>query len=93
LTDQWPIVSTSFALLFLRKADAGLISSWPTRPRDNGWNASTTTPVTWSSTRPGIVQATPLAWQVYDLRRLGSLNETEIPRQGRRATRVADLVT
>ena len=37
--DRWPVVATSFALLFCREVEPRCSSAkWPTAPRNEGWN-------------------------------------------------------
>jgi hypothetical protein len=74
--DQWPVVSTSFALLFLSKGRTPVLVSklvhgpWPRRSNDNDWNndRNDLRHLTEFCSRE-LFKKLPLAWQSFDVLR------------------------
>lgn len=84
LTDGWPVVSTSFALLFLAKGRTPvLISKFATGPvNGEDWNRKhhdVRHLVEFASRE--LFRKTPLAWQVYDARLLDNPNQETVRRE------------
>jgi hypothetical protein len=77
--DQWPIVSTSFALLFLSKGRTPVLMSkivhtqagWPRNPNDTDWNNDRNDLRNLTDfARRNLFKNQPLAWQSFDLLRI-----------------------
>jgi hypothetical protein len=74
--DQWPVVSTSFALLFLSKGRTPVLVSklvhgaWPRQARDSDWNndRNDVRRLTDFASRE-LFKKLPLAWQNFDMMR------------------------
>jgi hypothetical protein len=74
--DQWPVISTSFALLFLSKGRTPVLVSklvhgpWPRREADHDWNndRNDLRHLTEFASRE-LFRKVPLAWQTFDLMR------------------------
>ena len=77
--DQWPVVSSSFALLFLSKGRTPVLISklvhgpWPRQQADHDWNndSNDVRNLTEFSSRE-LFKKLPLAWQSFDLLRAAS---------------------
>jgi hypothetical protein len=74
--DRWPVVSTSFALLFLSKGRTPVLVSklvhgaWPRRPDDLDWNNDRhdLRNLVNFINQGDLFKKTPMAWQTFDLR-------------------------
>jgi hypothetical protein len=81
VTDGWPVVSTSFALLFLSKGRTPILISKLAHgePNSTDWNRKRYDCrhlVDYASRE--LFHKMPLGWQVYDPRRLGGLTDAQI---------------
>jgi hypothetical protein len=82
ISDDFTIVNTSFALLFLSKGRTPVLISklvhgtWPRQPGDNDWNLDRNAVKHWTEhisatlfkqQQSGKIKPMPLAWQIFDL--------------------------
>jgi hypothetical protein len=77
--DNWPIVSTSFALLFLSKGRTPVLVTKMVHGPGDDWNNDRNDAfhlVTYAGKE--LFQNKPMAWQVYDTRRVELHNEEDI---------------
>jgi hypothetical protein len=81
-TDGWPVVSTSFALLFLSKGRTPVLISKLAYGQGDGWNNKhydAKNLVEYASRE--LFKKQPMAWQVFDARKLDLPNDAAINEQ------------